>query len=113
MIVDCLFEATSNNWSYVDTPESTYCVGASTLGSGFMLDCFHVQGQARNNRDKFHTLAITGAKVVQLSFHTQYRMPSDPEAVFLILESANSTSCSLNLGGGRVSQSMTSGAGLL
>ena len=43
---------------------------------------------------------------------TQYGMPSGPEAVFLILESANSTSSSpLNLGGGCVSQSMTSGAG--
>ena len=89
--------------------KSTYCAGASTLGSGLMLDCFHAQGQSRDDRDnedKFHTLAITGAKVVQLSIHTQYGMPSGPEAVFLILESANSTSCSLNLGGGRVSQSM-------
>ena len=76
--------------------KSTYCEGALTLGSGFMSDCFHAQGQTRDDRDKFYTLAITWAKAVQLSFHTQYGMPSGPEAVFLILESANSTSCSLN-----------------
>ena len=58
-------------------------------------------------RDKFHTLAITGANVAQLSFHTLYGMPSGPEAVFSILESAKSTSCSLNIGGGCVSQFMT------
>ena len=61
MIVDCFLEATSSEWSYVDTPEiHVLRIAVSPLGSGFMLDCFHAQGQARNDRDKFHTLAITG-----------------------------------------------------
>lgn len=78
MIVDCLSEAMSNDRSYVDRP--TYFIVVSTLGSGLMLKCFHVEGQARDDRDKVDTLAITDAKVVQLSFNTQYGMSSGPKA---------------------------------
>ena len=76
-----------------------------------ILASFQAFGQVCEESAKFQMVVMIGARIVALSFHTQYGMQSGPEAVFFILDKAIITSCSHNLGAECVLGSIWIGTG--